>query len=876
VLADWPLVGRRRELELVAGVALGPDAGAVIVRGPAGVGKSRLARDVLAMAEASGVATASVIGTRAASGMAFGALVPLLVSFWGTHDVLAEAVRAAAAAVAARAGNTRLVLAVDDAHLLDASSLAVLVRLLDEPIVFVVATARTGEPTPTGLDAWVGHERVVRVELGSLSRQDVQELLLSMLDGPIDAAAYRDLWDASTGNPLFLRELVRGAIDAGTLRNDAGLWRLHGPLATPPRLAELVEARLESLDRHERGGAELLSIAEVIGVAELDAIAGAGVASRLEALAIVERIDDQRRRRVRFAHPLYGDVVRASIANTRLWSIARALADALEATGARRREDPLRVAAWRLDGGGDAKPGALLRGAREALWSFDLELAKRLASVAWTSERSPDAALILARVLSEEGGAEHAVRVLEAAAALTTTDEERAHVAMSRADILFRSLQRHDEAEAVNQAAAAAITDPSWLADLTAQRARMQVFAGQPQAALDVLASLLEVRHGRAFVEAAVVAGPALAIVGQAEDAVALADEGMAATFALGDAPEIVHPGVHLLSRVLGLMESGRLEEAVATATAGYEGSLALHSLLGQGWFALNLARVELLRGRLADAARLFAEAAGAFRTIGQEGRLRLCLGGLALAHSLRAEPALATRALVELDAIGSTADRMFEPDLDRARAWTALASGERGRAERLLRDAAASAAAAGQRALEAAALHDLARIGRAGEVAPRLARLADECQGVLVPARAAYARALADHDGRALEAAGDAFARMDAWLFAAEAFASASHAHRRARLPGRAAECERRRRDLVSRCDDPATPALQEGAELTPLTAREREVAVLAAQGLASRVIAARLAVSVRTVDNHLRHAYEKLDVTTRAELAAALRQRS
>ena len=49
-----------------------------------------------------------------------------------------------------------------------------------------------------------------------------------------------DIWTASRGNVLFVRELVLGAIDAGHLVDLHGVWRLVGPLVTTPRLAELV------------------------------------------------------------------------------------------------------------------------------------------------------------------------------------------------------------------------------------------------------------------------------------------------------------------------------------------------------------------------------------------------------------------------------------------------------------------------------------------------------------------------------------------------------------------------------------------------------------------------------------------------------------
>jgi len=51
-------------------------------------------------------------------------------------------------------------------------------------------------------------------------------------------------------------------------------------------------------------------------------------------------------------------------------------------------------------------------------------------------------------------------------------------------------------------------------------------------------------------------------------------------------------------------------------------------------------------------------------------------------------------------------------------------------------------------------------------------------------------------------------------------------------------------------------------------LTAREREIAGLAAGGLSSRAIAERLTLSVRTVDSHLSRVFTKLNVRDRQEL--------
>jgi DNA-binding CsgD family transcriptional regulator len=55
-----------------------------------------------------------------------------------------------------------------------------------------------------------------------------------------------------------------------------------------------------------------------------------------------------------------------------------------------------------------------------------------------------------------------------------------------------------------------------------------------------------------------------------------------------------------------------------------------------------------------------------------------------------------------------------------------------------------------------------------------------------------------------------------------------------------------------------------------TDLTAQERQVASLVRQGLSNRDAAARLFVSPRTIDFHLRNVFTKLGVTSRAELTA------
>jgi DNA-binding NarL/FixJ family response regulator len=59
------------------------------------------------------------------------------------------------------------------------------------------------------------------------------------------------------------------------------------------------------------------------------------------------------------------------------------------------------------------------------------------------------------------------------------------------------------------------------------------------------------------------------------------------------------------------------------------------------------------------------------------------------------------------------------------------------------------------------------------------------------------------------------------------------------------------------------------------PLTRKEVEVAILVAQGSTNKEIASRLFNSERTIDNHVQHIYNKLNIDSRAELALWVQER-
>ena len=145
------------------------------------------------------------------------------------------------------------------------------------------------------------------------------------------------------------------------------------------------------------------------------------------------------------------------------------------------------------------------------------------------------------------------------------------------------------------------------------------------------------------------------------------------------------------------------------------------------------------------------------------------------------------------------------------------------------------------------------------------------------------------DLDGRALALLADAAAALSetpARLEQARALVDLGAALRRARQTsearehlreglGRARACgartlaERAHEELVA---TGARPRKIVRAGVDALTSSERRVARMAAEGMTNKEIAQHLFVTVRTVEAHLHHTYQKLEISSRNELARAL----
>jgi ATP/maltotriose-dependent transcriptional regulator MalT len=291
-------------------------------------------------------------------------------------------------------------------------------------------------------------------------------------------------------------------------------------------------------------------------------------------------------------------------------------------------------------------------------------------------------------------------------------------------------------------------------------------------------------------------------------------------------------------------------------------------------WGLTNMAAgtVELAQGRFLAAASRMEQTVAALTTESSAWwsypRLLLAQANCALG---RVEAASAI--IDELRRRAGGHDAFLHPQLRIAEAWLAAAQGNTSAAVTTAIEAAELAHHFGQRAIEMLALHDAARFTDRTSL-QRLVEVAGTVDGRLARVCAAHGRALIDADPVALYAVSEDFEHIGALLSAADAAAQAAEMFRNHDNRSQATEAAARADQIADACGGIQTPALIVAAQPLPLSAREREIATLVAAGLSTPEIAERLTLSPRTVEGHIYHACNKLDVSDRKSLAECMRR--
>ncbi|MFD7613061.1 LuxR C-terminal-related transcriptional regulator [Streptomyces sp. NPDC059828] len=877
---QWPLVGRTGQIADFERSLADPECSGFVIFGPPGVGKSRLAQECLALAKAAGHIGRGAVATAVAGEVPLGAiahLVPDGVDLSDPVSGFAATTRLLACMRGEGPSGSRFVVLVDDLHLLDATSAMLLRQLMDARVVFLLATVPSGAPARDAVDALAHGDAVHPVELTEFGSDDIEALLQSVLGGTVQRSTLHTLYDTSGGNALYLRELVQDSLAAGRLVRKGELWTM------PPCDGIPVGSRLTDLVRRRLGGPtgpghrmlETLALCEPLSPESLTADGEGDTLDALERAGLVAVTSEGRRTRIRLAHPLYGEVLRAGMPTLRRREILLRQARNLERAGARRREDAVHLASYRLAATGTADPGLLVQAAALAVHAGDHPRALLLLQAVPAHRRTWQAELLRGKTLFETGRAADADAALARADALARDEQAALAVALVRTqNLIWGTGSDIGRALAANDAARDRVTSPHGLRMLAANEAcvRFSGFDLHGSIALldDVETDGTTVPDLPRWLLAATTKSVVLSLLGQgpqalewAERALTVCEQTSREEYTLATDTSAVQA-----LRVLSLIECGRLAQARAL------GEL-VHEQLGgaQGHFStvllsLYTGRAALFAGRLTSARRWFAEVLRAPHTYAAVSR-SLAAAGMAAAAAMQGDAESARAALEEYESIPRRVD---VPEERIAEAWVHAADGSLSQARAVLTTAVGDAARRGLDGNEAVLLTELARLGGAREAAARLAELAAAGDRPFVGLRSRFATALAAEDPAALMDSAAELADHEADLYAAEAAATAATLWQSSGHPRRAAAARAAAAHRAQRCEGARTPALLAAGAGAQLTRRELEIALLASRNLASRDIAARLTLSTRTVDNHLQRVYAKLGITDRRDLAALL----
>jgi adenylate cyclase len=426
--AESKLVGRRWEMSAVEGLldrAIDRDGAVVGVVGPAGIGKSRLARELAAMAAQRDVNVFTTFCESHTSQVPFQVISRLLRAATGVEGLDPPAARALVEAqfsdaepedvalfedllglsdpdaelpridpdarrrrltalvnAASLARETPAVYVVEDAHWIDEvseSMLAEFLTVIPQTPSLVLLTYR---PEYRGALTQVAGAQTVA--LAPLSDSETAALVSELLGpDPSVGGLGQTIIDRAAGNPFFAQEIVRELAERGVLQGDRGAYGCRTDVAevtVPASLQATIAARIDRLSPRAK---RTLNGAAVIGSRfGSDLLTALGIDPTLDELVKAELIDQVRftpYAEYAFRHPLIRSVAHESLLRSDRAELHRRLATAIQARGPGSADENAALIAEHLEAAGD-RHAAFDWHMRAATWSTNRDITAARAS----------------------------------------------------------------------------------------------------------------------------------------------------------------------------------------------------------------------------------------------------------------------------------------------------------------------------------------------------------------------------------------------------------------------------------------------------------------------------------------------------------------
>lgn len=816
----------------------------IVLRGAMGVGKTHLLAEAVGKLQECGWASTRVSANAATATVPFGALAEFVPE--GEVSNRPALLRSITDTLQSFGKGRRHLIVIDDAPFLDDQSVAVLHQLLADSSVQILATARSSDLESAALVGFWHDIDTDQIEIPPLDERAATSLVEALLGSSSEPSAIARIVLRAAGNPLFLIELSRSAVD-GT------------PQILTKRLRDLVGGRIDRLDERAQAQLRMVAVADPFDT-DLS-VADARSIEQLESLGLVASLEEVDRVVVRPAHPLYGEVVRDSLTPLQRKEVSRLLAASLSESPTAHRGNALRIAGWLLACGDRPSVELATFAAREAISLLNVELANELVDIATYDNPGFEALFVAGEVARLTGEYDRALEWFARAFAIAEESSDLRMVALAMGQIYGFYRNRPDEAVRVLAEAAERMTDEVQRLELEMERVLFGSMLGRYADVLQTAKRVLD--HPECDIEARWTA-----CTNAAWAEVQLIDlrnvhSHLDAAFALMDSSAIDRAGEIDLVRAVKinvLVEEGRLFEALAddqfTRQEQAPNGLTRFAASQAAWMVGDIVQARhLLDGAL--------EKLSVFDAFNASPYVRAASALLAFVSGD------GDRGRADIDSSiargGGTGmwDRIW---LARAEAWSQVADGRTNDAVATLVEGVRAGIETSHYGWSVLALHDAVAWGAASMVAEQLRPLRKEMHDApLMECLADGVIALASgnsdstrgHIARVLE--------LGSWWHAGVLNA------------GLALDLQQRGEELAAR--RAATSALlwlpsgtpqDAGVRKIALSQRRLDVVRETLRGRADREIANVLHLSARTVSNHLSAAYANLEVTGREELFA------
>ncbi|MBI5029033.1 MAG: AAA family ATPase [Chloroflexi bacterium] len=379
-----PLVGRETELETLRTRIHTPrrESGqTLLLAGDAGIGKTRLALEILRAGATLGMATLIGAAYEQEGQIAFQPFIEAFDRYLAEHQrptnenpithykrggssdpqqeqwALFNSIVAflMGLSTAPDSKSTHVIFLIDDLHAADEASLRLfhyLARQTRTAPILLLATYRsesvaTASSFRSLLNTLYRERLSETISLSPLTQQATAHILQAIFGGKVSAQVVATVYDIGEGNPFYVQEIARALIKTEQVEQQGTEWRLRNadtsrPIQIPEDLSGLLRERVARLGTHVE---MILSAAAVLGrefdYESLHGMTALGDATVLDALdaTLAAHLLEETESGYRFRHALIRRTLYDSLSRVRRAQLHTRAAEAIEAIQARRPHD---------------------------------------------------------------------------------------------------------------------------------------------------------------------------------------------------------------------------------------------------------------------------------------------------------------------------------------------------------------------------------------------------------------------------------------------------------------------------------------------------------------------------------------------------------